>query len=133
MRHLKSHRKLGRDSEHRLALLSNLAIALFTHERIHTTEAKAKELRRVADKMVTFAKRGDLHARRLAAKVMRSKSALKNLFDNIASRYSDRNGGYTRIVKTLPRKGDGAPMALIELVDNSIQLVVKKKKESDKG
>ncbi|MBI4595710.1 MAG: 50S ribosomal protein L17 [Candidatus Tectomicrobia bacterium] len=133
MRHLKSGRKLGRDTDHRLALMSNLAIALFTHERIHTTEAKAKELRRVADKMVTFAKRGDLHSRRMVARVVRNKFALQNLFDNIAGRFIERNGGYTRIIKTLPRRGDGASMALIELVDNTIQIVEKKKKESAKG
>lgn len=130
MRHLKSGRKLGRDTSHRLALMRNLAIALFTHERIHTTEAKAKELRKVADRMVTLAKKGDLHARRRAARVIQDKVALQKLFDSIASRYTQRVGGYTRIIKTVPRKGDGASMALIELVDNQIQVELKKK---DKG
>lgn len=83
--------------------------------------------------MVTFAKRGDLHSRRMVARVVRNKFALQNLFDNIAGRFIERNGGYTRIIKTLPRRGDGASMALIELVDNTIQIVEKKKKESAKG
>lgn len=130
MRHLKAGRKLGRDTEHRLALMRNLATALFTHERIHTTEAKAKELRKVADRMVSLAKKGDLHSRRRAARVIQNSVALRKLFDSIASRYTQRDGGYTRIIKTVPRKGDGASMALIELVDNRIDVEPSKKDSS---
>ena len=116
-------RKLGRTTDARLALLRNLATQLIIHERIETTEAKAKELKSVVEKMITLGKRGDLHARRQAAAFIYNKqlteeeeSALKKLFDDVATRYEDRHGGYTRVLKVGPRQGDGAKMAIIELV-----------------
>jgi len=117
MRHKRKGRKLGRTSAHRKAMLANMAVALFQHEKIKTTEPKSKELRRTAEKLITLAKRGDLHARRLAAKTIRDKVILKKLFDEIGPRYVDRNGGYTRIIKLGMRFGDGAHMAVIELVE----------------
>ena len=117
MRHKRKGRKLGRTSSHRKAMFANMAIALFQHEKIKTTEPKSKELRRVAEKLITLAKRGDLHARRLAAKTIHDKEILQKLFDEIGPRYADRNGGYTRIVKLGMRFGDGAPMAIIELIE----------------
>ena len=116
MRHKKKGRKLGRTSAHRKAMLANMAIALFQHERIKTTEPKSKELRRTAEKLITLAKRGDLHARRVAARKVHNKKVLKKLFDDIGPRYTERNGGYTRIIKTGTRFGDGASMSVIELV-----------------
>jgi len=117
MRHRKRGRKLGRTSAHRKAMLANMAASLFLHETIKTTEPKSKELRRTAEKLITLAKRGDLHARRTAAKTIHDKEILRKLFDNIGPRYEDRNGGYTRIVKLGTRFGDGASMAVIELVE----------------
>lgn len=111
-----AYRKLGRDSSARKALLRSIVISLFQHERIETTEAKAKELRKVADKMLTLAKRGDLHARRQALAYMVDEDVVKKLFDEIAPKYTDRQGGYTRIIKTGVRQGDAAPMVIIELV-----------------
>ena len=108
MRHRKRGRKLNRTSAHRKALLANLAVALFQHDGIKTTLAKSKELRRTAEKLITLAKRGDLHARRQAARTIRDHEALRKLFDEIAPRYMDRNGGYTRIVKLDQRFGDAA-------------------------
>jgi len=116
MRHRRAGRKLGRTSAHREALLRNLASSLFLHEKIITTEAKAKELRRVAERMVTLAKRGGLHARRLAATVVQDPRALKKLFDSLGARFQERPGGYTRITKLDYRPGDGAPMVAIELI-----------------
>lgn len=116
MRHRKKGRRLGRTSSHRKALFSNLATALFRHERIKTTQAKAKELRRAAEKLITLAKRGDLHARRNAAKTVHDHEVLKKLFNELGQRYADRNGGYTRILKLGPRLKDGAFMVFIELV-----------------
>jgi large subunit ribosomal protein L17 len=118
MRHLKQGRKLGRTSAHRKALLRNLATALFEHERITTTEPKAKELRRVADRLVTLGKRGDLHARRQALQVVRSTDIVRKLFDDIAPRFAERRGGYTRVLRLGYRAGDAAAMAIIELVDS---------------
>src|SRR5687768_11796254 len=118
MRHLKQGRKLGRTSAHRKALLRNLATALFEHERITTTEPKAKELRRVADKLVTLGKRGDLHARRQALQVIRSTDIVRKLFEDIAPRFAERKGGYTRVLRLGYRAGDAAAMAIIELVDS---------------
>ncbi len=116
MRHNKSGRKLGRTWEHRKALFKNMATALLTHGRIRTTEAKAKELRKVADKLVTMALRNDLHSRRLAYKLLGNHQVVKTLFDEIGPRFSGLQGGYTRIVKlSIPRRGDCAPMAYIEL------------------
>jgi large subunit ribosomal protein L17 len=116
MRHQKSGRKLGRDSAHRKALYANLTNALIEHGRIKTTLAKAKEVRPVAERMITLGKRGDLHAHRQAVAFLRSKSATHALFADIAPRYADRPGGYTRIIKLGPRLGDAAEMAYLELV-----------------
>jgi large subunit ribosomal protein L17 len=116
MRHRNQGRKLNRTSSHRKALFSNQAVALFQHEGIQTTLAKSKELRRIAEKLITLAKRGDLHARRQAARTIRDHEVLRKLFDEIGPKYIDRNGGYTRIVKLGQRLGDAAPMAYIELV-----------------
>ena len=117
MRHRKIGRKLGRTSGHRKALFSNQAIALFEHEQIRTTLPKCKELRRVAEKLITLAKRGDLHARRQAAKVIHDHGVLQKLFDDLGSRYQDRNGGYTRIIRGELRRSDAAQMAYIQLVE----------------
>jgi len=116
MRHGKSGRKLGRTSSHRQAMFRNMVTSLFEHERIVTTEQKAKEIRPIAEKMITLAKRGDLHARRQALDYIRRKDVVAKLFDEIQSQFSDRQGGYTRIIKTGIRRGDAAAMAIIELV-----------------
>src|SRR5438046_9939769 len=117
MRHGKTGKKLGRDSAHRKALYANLACSLIEHGRIRTTEAKAKAVKPYAEKMITLGKRGDLHARRLAMSELRSNDIVHHLFLNVAPRFAERNGGYTRIVKLGPRQGDNAPMVLLELVD----------------
>lgn len=117
MRHRLSGRKLNRTSSHRKAMLSNMAVSLLTHEQIKTTLPKAKELRRVADRMVSLGKRGDLHARRQAAAYLRDEEAVSKLFSSLAERYKDRPGGYTRVLKAGFRYGDASPMAVIELVD----------------
>jgi large subunit ribosomal protein L17 len=119
MRHLNQGRKLNRTSAHRKALFRNLVLALMKHERIKTTDAKAKELRRYADRMVTLGKRGDLPARRLAFSFMQSRDAVRKLFDEIAPRFKERNGGYTRVVKFGVRRGDAAPISIIEFTDFS--------------
>jgi large subunit ribosomal protein L17 len=118
MRHRVAHRKLGRTTPHRIALLRNLATALFEKERIRTTLPKAKELRPFAERLITLAKREDdrLHARRLAARHIQEPAVVKKLFDTIGSRFATRPGGYTRILRLGPRKGDGAEMAYLELV-----------------
>ena len=116
MRHRKAGRKLGRTSEHRKAMLRNMVTSLLEHERIVTTVPKAKEVRRVADKMITLAKRGDLHARRQAASYLQSRVVVAKLFDTIRAQYGERQGGYTRIIHTGTRLGDAAPMAILELV-----------------
>ena len=116
MRHQNTGRKLSRTSSHRKAMFANMATSLFEHERIRTTEAKAKEIRRVAEKLVTLAKKGDVSARRLVGRTVRDPEVLKKLFEDIGPRYAERPGGYTRIVKIGPRAGDNAPMSLIELV-----------------
>jgi large subunit ribosomal protein L17 len=126
MRHRIAARKLGRTTSHRLAMLRNMVTSLFIHERITTTDAKAKEVRKVAEWMITLGKRGDLHARRQAAAVVRGKEANKKLFTELAQRYKDMAGGYTRIVKLGPRRGDGAMMSLIELVTPQIKSPAKK-------
>jgi large subunit ribosomal protein L17 len=117
MRHAKKGRKLSRTASHRRATMRNMAINLFRHDRIETTTAKAKELRPYAERLITLAKRGDLHARRLAAQRIHDPEVLRRLFSEIAPKYSSRPGGYTRILKLGPRQGDAAEMALIELVD----------------
>ncbi len=116
MRHLKAGRKLGRVSSHRLAMLRNMVTSLIEHESIKTTDCKAKELRRLADRMITLGKKGDLHARRNALKIIRTKTVAKKLFDDVAPRFRDRNGGYTRIIKIGRRTGDNAAVSIIELV-----------------
>jgi large subunit ribosomal protein L17 len=117
MRHRKAGRKLNRTPTHRSALLASLASALIKHEQIATTLPKAKELRRVADRLITLAKRGDLHARRLAFSRIRDDAMVSKLFETLGPRYADRPGGYTRVLKAGFRYGDSAPMAVIELVD----------------
>jgi large subunit ribosomal protein L17 len=117
MRHRRAGRKLGRDSAHRKALYSNLASALIEHGRIKTTEAKAKEVRPIVEQMITLGKRGDVAAHRQAVAFLRSKSVAHMLFSEVAPRFADRPGGYTRVVKLGPRQGDAAPMAYLELVD----------------
>jgi len=117
MRHRNQGRKLNRTPTHRAALLSSLASALIKHEQIATTLPKAKELRRVTDRLITLAKRGDLHARRLAFARIRDEAMVAKLFDTLGPRYAARPGGYTRVMKAGFRYGDAAPMAAIELVD----------------
>jgi large subunit ribosomal protein L17 len=121
MRHQKTESKLNRDSAHRRALLRNLATALFEHERIETTHAKARALRPFAERLITMGKRGDLHARRLVARHIQDHAVLKKLFDDLAARFASRDGGYTRILKTGTRKGDNSMQAFIELVDRKAQ------------
>jgi len=120
MRHRKKTVKLGRTTAHRDALLANQVCSLIEHQRIKTTLAKAKAVRPLAEKMVTLGKRGDLHARRLAAGELGQKDAVKKLFAEIAPRAAGRKGGYTRIIKLGPRNSDSAPMAYIEWVDNIV-------------
>lgn len=120
MRHGMSGRKLNRTSSHRKAMLSNMAVSLLTHEQIKTTLPKAKELRKVADKMITLGKRGNLHARRQAQSILQDDAAVSKLFDTLAERYKERNGGYTRVLKAGFRYGDASPMAVIELVDRDV-------------
>ncbi|MDE0537425.1 MAG: 50S ribosomal protein L17 [Rhodospirillales bacterium] len=117
MRHRMSGRKLNRTSSHRKAMFSNMAASLLRHEQISTTLPKAKELRSIADKMITLGKRGDLHARRQALSFLQDNEVVAKLFDSLADRYKDRPGGYTRVLKAGFRYGDAAPMAVIELVD----------------
>ena len=119
MRHRNSGRKLGRNQSHRKAMLRNMVTSLLEHERIQTTDAKAKELRGVAERMITLGKRGDLHARRQAAAYIRSQGVTSKLFDELADRYRDRPGGYTRVIKIGRRVGDAAPVSIIELVDRA--------------
>jgi large subunit ribosomal protein L17 len=117
MRHRKKGRNLSRTSAHKKATMRNMATSLFRHERIETTTAKAKELRPYAERLITLARRGDLHARRLAARRIQDREVLGKLFDDIAPRFEGRPGGYTRVLKLGHRKGDAAEMALIELVE----------------
>ncbi|MEO5377122.1 MAG: 50S ribosomal protein L17 [Magnetococcus sp. DMHC-6] len=117
MRHAVSHRKLGLNSAHRKMMLSNMLVSLLRHERIETTVTRAKELKSIADKVITLGKRGDLHARRQALAVLRDKDIVYKLFSDIAERNRDRPGGYTRIMQTRYRLGDSAPMSFIELVE----------------
>jgi large subunit ribosomal protein L17 len=117
MRHAKQGGKLSRTSAHRKAMLRNLVTSLLDHERVETTDAKAKEVRRLADRMITLGKRGDLHARRQALSVVRSRETTAKLFDELADRFRDRPGGYTRVLKTRRRTGDAAPLSIVELVE----------------
>jgi large subunit ribosomal protein L17 len=121
MRHSKAGRKLNRSPSHRGALLAALAASLIKHEQITTTLPKAKELRRVTDRLITLAKRGDLHARRLAFARIRDEAMVAKLFDTLGPRYEARPGGYTRVLKAGFRYGDAAPMAVIELVDRDVE------------
>lgn len=120
MRHRKLSSKLGRTSAHRRAMFRNLVTALLDHERVETSEAKARQLRRVADRMITLGKRGTLHARRRALRVVRSKQVTGKLFSDLAERYRERPGGYTRVVKARYRVGDAAPMSIVELVEGEV-------------
>jgi large subunit ribosomal protein L17 len=117
MRHSNRGRKLNRRSDHRKGMFANMAASLITHEQIVTTLPKAKDLRPIVEKLVTLAKRGDLHARRLAIGEIRSVGSVKKLFETLGPRYKDRAGGYTRVLKAGFRRGDSAPVAVIEFVD----------------
>jgi large subunit ribosomal protein L17 len=130
MRHLKAGRRLSRTTEHRQAMLRNLITSLLEHERVETTRAKAKEARQWAEQVITLAKRGDLHARRLTLAVIRSKKVVAKLFGELRDRYQDRPGGYTRIVPLGTRLGDGAPMSILELVERPEKLPKAKKKKA---
>lgn len=111
-----SHRKLGRPTNERVAMLRNLTTSFLKYGKVHTTEMRAKEVRSIAEKMITLAKRGDLHARRQALEYLLDEGVVADLFAKIAPKYADRNGGYTRILKEGPRRGDAAPMVILELV-----------------
>jgi large subunit ribosomal protein L17 len=129
MQHRRLGRRFSRDPGHRQAMFSNMAASLIKHEQIVTTVAKAKDLRRVMDKYITLAKRGDLNSRRLAASRMRDEAMVKKLFDILGPRYKDRSGGYTRVIKAGYRYGDSAPVAVIELVDRDETVKGKEDKE----
>jgi len=131
MRHNVGHRKLGRTSEHRRALLRNLATDLFRHERLRTTLPKARELRPFAERLITLARRDDLHARRQVVRQISDRAVVKKLFDTLGPRFAARPGGYTRALKLGPRLGDGADMAIVELVGS--EPTFKKQKEDKKA
>lgn len=120
MRHNKAGRRLGRTTSHRIAMFRNMVTSFLQHEKITTTDAKAKELRPIAEKMITLGKRGDLHARRQAAAYIRDRQVVAKLFDVIAPRYNERQGGYSRIIKLGIRPGDNAPLSIIELVEEEV-------------
>lgn len=130
MRHRVSGRKFGLEADHRGAMLNNLVRSLVTYGRINTTLARAKEMRSLAERCVTYGKKGDVHNRRLAYKVLGSRDLVKRLFDEIAPNFADRNGGYTRVLKTNNRRGDNAPMAIIEFVDGVGRKIEEKKEEA---
>jgi large subunit ribosomal protein L17 len=130
MRHLKAGRRLARTTEHRKAMLRNLITQLLEHERVETTQAKAKEARQWAEKIITLAKRGDLHARRQTLQVVRTKKAMVKLFGELKDRFQNRPGGYTRIIPLGFRVGDGAPVSILELVGRPETLPKAKKKAS---
>ena len=132
MKHRKTGRQLGRNSSHRRALLRSLVTSFLSHEKIETTEAKAKEFRPLAERMITLGKRGDLSARRLAMRFVRDRRVVSKLFDEISPRFSNRNGGYTRIIKTRVRFGDSARMAVVELVEKGKEGEEVKKEEETK-
>ncbi len=127
MRHRIAGRKLGRTTSHRVAMLRNMVTSLFEHEKIKTTDAKAKELRPLAEKLIHLGKRGDLHARRLVSAVVRKAEVVRKLFDTISPRYQSRNGGYIRIIKTGPRPGDGALVSIVELISEGKEVKAIKK------
>ena len=116
MHNSRGYRKLGRTTPHRMAMLRNLVTSVLEHERVTTTDARAKEVRPIAEKVITYGKRGGLHARRQALKIVRSKTVVRKVFDTVAKRFANRPGGYTRIIKLGTRKGDGAPLSIIELL-----------------
>lgn len=116
VRHRKDHRKLGRSPAHRRAMLRNMVTSLLEHEEIRTTDAKAREVRRIAERMITLGKRGSLHARRQALQTLRSKTVASKVFDTLAKRYEGRPGGYTRILKLGRRVGDAAPVSIVQLI-----------------
>jgi large subunit ribosomal protein L17 len=131
MRHKKRGRGLGRNASHRKAMLRNMVTSLFKHDQIETTDAKAKELRPVAEKMIRLAKKGDLHARRQALAYIRDKGVTYRLFEELKDRYSNRQGGYIRIIKRGNRRGDGAPTSVIQLLPaGEAQKTIKKKAAS---
>lgn len=131
MRHGFAGKRLGRNSSHKRALMRNLTTSLILHERIQTTDAKAKELKSVVEKMITIGKRGDLHARRLAASFIIGKEAVQKLFE-MAPRFNDKNGGYTRTIRLGRRLGDAAPVSIIELIGAPKKEFKKKGKEEEK-
>ena len=128
MRHQKTGRKLGRNSSHRKAMFRNMVTSLFKYEQLETTDAKAKELKPIAEKLITLAKKGDLHSRRLALSYMKDKSVTHRLFEELKDRYLNRQGGYVRIIKKGVRRGDGASLSIIQLLPED----VKKKKKGGK-
>ncbi|MGA7827455.1 MAG: 50S ribosomal protein L17 [Geobacteraceae bacterium] len=132
MRHNKSGRRLGRTTSHRVAMFRNMVTSFLNHERIVTTDAKAKELRPIAEKMITLGKKGDLHAIRQAASYIRDKETVTKLFNAIAPRYKERPGGYTRIIKLGIRPGDAAPLSVIELVEEEVAKKAPKKQAKKK-
>ena len=131
MRHGKRGRKLGRTASHKRAMLNNMAASLFTYGSIRTTHAKARELRGVAERLITFAKRGDLHARRQVLRRIRNQRVVAKLFDEIATSFSERNGGYLRLLKLGPRRGDRVEMCLVELVGEEFRADFSERRESD--
>lgn len=129
MRHRRKGRKLNRTAAHRRAMFRNMVTSLVEHESIRTTEVKAKAVRPLAERMITLAKRGDLHARRQVLRVIRNREMVKKLFDVIAPRYVDRNGGYIRVIKLGERRGDGASMAVLQLMETVVPSAPKKSEE----
>jgi large subunit ribosomal protein L17 len=134
MRHAKTGRKLGRNSSHRKAMYRNMVTSLLKHEQLETTDAKAKELRPIAEKMIGLAKSGDLHSRRQALSYIKDKSVTHKLFDEFKERYLDKQGGYVRIIKKGARKGDGAPVSIVQLLpgDEKAVKTVQKNKTQEK-
>jgi large subunit ribosomal protein L17 len=132
MRHLKSGRKLNRSAPHRRAMFRNMVTSLLWNEHLQTTDAKAKELRRWADRMITLGKRGTLHARRQAASFVRSRRVVMKLFEEIAPRFHERPGGYTRVVKLGTRRGDSAPMSMIELTERGDRALSEAQKKRER-
>lgn len=131
MRHKCVGRKFGREADHRKAMLKNLVISLFQHGQIETTQAKAKEMRGLAERVITYGKKGSLHHKRLAFSIVHDHALVKKIFEEIAPKYSNRNGGYTSVIKTKIRRGDAAPMALIRLVEGEV--VAEKEKDNIKA
>ncbi|MBW2029959.1 MAG: 50S ribosomal protein L17 [Deltaproteobacteria bacterium] len=133
MRHRKAARKLGRNTSHRRGMLRNMITSLLKHEQLETTDAKAKELKRAAEKVITLAKRGDLHARRRALAYVQEKAVTHRLFEELKDRYTDRQGGYVRIIKKGVRKGDSAPVSIVQLLPGEEKKKTKREKADTKG